>query len=307
VKKEDLLNDETVRQVRQSSVGKILIIDERNFKSTGKEEDKRTNDAIEKFKYDPGVRNAGTIILTSEKLSWGVSTFQALKPVLVLNRDIKDIAVARLDIDARLINYTTGNIIGFTEGEEHPDSFLVVLAHYDHLGKMGSEVYFPGANDNSSGVAMLLNLAKYFKEHSHKYSVVFIALTAEEAGLLGAKYFVENPLFDLSRIAFLVNFDLAGTGDEGIKVVNGSVYKDKFDLLTSLNEQGGYLKSVQIRGAACNSDHCMFHNQGVPCFYIYTLGGIQAYHDVYDRSETLPLTEFEDYTQLMIRFFEHIP
>jgi Zn-dependent M28 family amino/carboxypeptidase len=171
---------------------------------------------------------------------------------------------------------------------------------------MGSDVYFPGANDNSSGVALLLTLAKYFSSQPHKYSVAFIATSAEEMGMLGSGHFVENPMFDLGSIVFLVNFDLAGTGEDGIKVVNGSIYKDKFDLLKNLNLEKNYVRSVQIRGPACNSDHCMFHEKGVPCFYIYTLGGIQAYHDIYDKPETLPLTSFENYSRLMIDFFENI-
>jgi aminopeptidase YwaD len=76
--------------------------------------------------------------------------------------------------------------------------------------------------------------------------------------------------------------------------------------MTSINDRNQLLPKVASRGAACNSDHCMFHQKGVPCFYIYTLGGIQAYHDIYDRCETLPLTEFSDYCRLMILFFDSI-
>jgi Zn-dependent M28 family amino/carboxypeptidase len=151
---------------------------------------------------------------------------------------------------------------------------------------------------------MLLSLAKYYKENPHKYSIVFIALGAEEMGILGAKYYVKNPLFDLDRIRFLVNFDMAGTGDEGIKVVNGTVFRKEFDLLNELNKQNNYIHSVNIRGESCNSDHCMFYRQGVPSFFIYTMGGIQAYHDIYDRFETLPFTAFEGYSELMINFFD---
>ena len=103
-----------------------------------------------------------------------------------------------------------------------------------------------------------------------------------------------------------MNFDLAGTGEEGIRIVNGSVYKDKFDLITKINQQQELLPRIDIRGAACNSDHCYFYQKGVPCFYIYTQGGIKAYHDLADKYETLPLTEFVDYKKLMIRFFDAI-
>ena len=133
-----------------------------------------------------------------------------------------------------------------------------------------------------------------------------MAFAAEEIGLIGSKYFTDHPLFPLKKIKFLLNFDLAGTGDDGIQVVNGKNYQQKFDLLTKLNDQDKLLKQIKIRGEACNSDHCMFHNKGVPCFFIYTLGGIQAYHDIYDRAETLPLTEYQDYFTLLVRFISNL-
>jgi Zn-dependent M28 family amino/carboxypeptidase len=168
---------------------------------------------------------------------------------------------------------------------------------------MGNKVYFPGANDNASGTAMLLSFVKEYARHPPKYNTVFLAFSGEEIGLLGSKAFVEHPLTDLKKIKFLVNFDLAGTGEEGIKVVNGSIFKAQFDRLTKLNQQDHLLPKVEIRGAACISDHCRFYEKGVPSFFIYTQGGIKAYHDIYDRSETLPLTEFSHYFQLMQRFF----
>jgi Zn-dependent M28 family amino/carboxypeptidase len=182
------------------------------------------------------------------------------------------------------------------------DSLIVLTAHYDHLGMMGSKTIFPGANDNASGTALLLSLVKHYAAQPQKYTIVFIAFAGEEIGLIGSGYFTENPVFPLTKIKFLVNFDMAGTGDDGIQVVNGKIYQSKFDLLTKLNNEGSLMKQVKIRGEACNSDHCMFHSKGVPCFFIYTLGGIQAYHDVYDKADTLPFTDFEDYFRLITAF-----
>ena len=167
---------------------------------------------------------------------------------------------------------------------------------------MGRDTYFPGANDNASGISVLLNLEKYYANRKPEYTLVFIAFGAEELGLKGSEYYVTNPIFQLDKIKFLMNFDIAGTGDDGIRVVNGSVYPEQFEQLQQINERQGLLKEVKVRGEACNSDHCPFHNHGVPSFYIYTLGGIQAYHDVHDQPETLPLTEFEDLFRLVVEF-----
>ena len=135
-----------------------------------------------------------------------------------------------------------------------------------------------------------------------KYSLVFLAFGAEELGLLGSKYFVDHPPFALKNIKFLLNFDLAGTGSKGIQVVNATTYPNQFKTLQTLNQKQRYVKEIKARGHACNSDHCSFDSFQVPSFYSYTLGGIAAYHDVYDRFETLPLTSFEGYASLMKAF-----
>lgn len=205
-------------------------------------------------------------------------------------------------------NHQSQNVIAFVKGSESPDSFIVFSAHYDHLGQMGKDVYFPGANDNASGCAMLLNLAKFYAmpEHQPKCSIAFIAFCAEEVGLLGSKYYTEKPLFPLKNIRFLLNMDIMGTGEEGITAVNGSVFKKEFDVLKQINTENHFIKDVKTRGKAANSDHYFFSEKGVKAFFIYTMGGIKAYHDIYDRSETLPLNEFENLFKLINRFTEYL-
>jgi aminopeptidase YwaD len=292
------------------NAGENFILVDNTIKSTENNElNKMIDEFISFLKYSPQISCKGVIIYTKEKLTWENSTEVNVRPVIVINKeiDLNGFNSVELKIDTKYIDKCeTRNIVGYIKGSLKPDSLIVVTAHYDHLGKMGKDTYFPGANDNASGIAMILNLADYYSKNQPKYSIAFISLAAEEIGLYGAKEFTENPLFKLDKIKFLVNFDLAGTGEEGIRVVNGSLYKDKFDLLTKINTENTLLPKVDIRGAACISDHCLFYQKGVPCFYIYTQGGIKAYHDVYDKYETLPLTEFVDYNTLMIKFFEHL-
>jgi aminopeptidase YwaD len=287
----------------------FILIDSRDKKNEKPEITKNIDEYINFLKYSSQINIKGIIIYTTEKLTWEISPEQGPRPVITVNRelDLGSLSSIELTIDAKLLTgYKTQNIAGLIKGSSGSDSMIVVTAHYDHLGMMGKETYFPGANDNASGVAMILNLAKHYSVSKPKYTTLFIALSAEELGLLGARAFTDDPPVDLKKIKFLVNFDLAGTGDEGVRVVNGSVFKDKFDLLTKINSENNLLPKIDIRGAACNSDHCMFHQKGVPCFYIYTQGGIQAYHDVNDKFETLPLTEFEDYCRLIIEFFKKV-
>jgi VanZ family protein len=202
---------------------------------------------------------------------------------------------ATLDVDAQVIyNYQTQNIAAIVRGRTQPDSFLVVSAHYDHLGMMGNKTYFPGANDNASGVALLLELAAHYArpENQPAYSVVFLLFGAEEAGLVGSRYFVAHPLVPLPRIKFLVNLDLLGTGEEGATVVNGKVYEPAYQRLTALNDAHHYLPRLTARGRAANSDHFPFSEAGVPAFFLYTRGGSQVYHDVHDVPAALSLAGF---------------
>lgn len=302
---EEIMSDQLLGAKLRSSAGKFIVTDSYNKEDFTKEQLERIQGVIGFLKYHPNNPAAGTIELSSEKLTWHGAQQQYPKPSFTVFADSVNIPITKIKVDLKSKlekKFTTQNIAGYIEGDNQ-DSLIVIMAHYDHFGKMGSAL-FPGANDNASGTAMLLSLARYYSENTPSYNIVFIAFGGEEIGLLGSNYFVENPLFDLSKVKFLLNFDLAGTGDEGIQVVNGSVYRDKFDQLSNINEEQELLPQVKIRGSACNSDHCAFDEVGIPGFYIYTLGGTRAYHDVYDRFETLPFTEFEDYYTLMVEFLE---
>jgi hypothetical protein len=253
---------------------------------------------------------ASAVISLKEKLTWSASQEVSHYPLIeVMRNSIVCPNEIELTIENKFIpDHQSQNIIGFIKGSEYPDSFIVFSAHYDHLGQMGKEAYFPGANDNASGCAMLLNLAKYYSQPQNKpkYSIVFIAFAGEEVGLLGSKYFTENPLFPLSNIRFLLNMDIMGTGEDGITVVNGSVFKKEFDHLVKINAENNFIKVVKVRGKAANSDHYFFSEKGVNAFFIYTMGGIKAYHDIYDRAETLPLNEFENLFKLIISFGDYL-
>lgn len=246
------------------------------------------------------------VMVCNTKFTWSVSSYQNDFPVIEVKPEfLVDGAKVKVAIMAEFVeNYATQNILGYIKGtdKKRKNEYIVFTAHYDHLGHMGSEVFIPGANDNASGVSMLLALAKHYTENPPEHSVAFMFFGAEEAGILGSMHYVENPEFPLQDISFLLNLDLLGTGENGIQVVNSTVFTEQFDVLDSLNNENKYLVNIKKRGAAANSDHHWFYEQGVPCFFIYTLGGISAYHDIYDKAETLPLTEFNDLFNLLTEF-----
>jgi Zn-dependent M28 family amino/carboxypeptidase len=109
-------------------------------------------------------------------------------------------------------------------------------------------------------------------------------------------------MIPLNNIRFLLNTDLAGTGNEGITVVNATEFPKEFEMMKKINEENKLLAAINARGKAANSDHYFFTEKGVPSFFFYTLGGIKAYHDVFDKPETLPLNEHEDLFKLIVAF-----
>ena len=245
------------------------------------------------------------IVKLKKKLTYSVATELSDNTVIELLKDYFPNHLKTIDVNFEnkfIQHFKNQNLIGYVKGYQHPDSFIVYTAHYDHLGAMGKETYFPGANDNASGVSVLLNLARYYKKNPSKYSIAFIFFSGEEAGLLGSKYYSEHPIFPLSKIKFLTNLDLLGTGDDGIMVVNATVFKDQFHKLNQINLDKNYIKQIKQRGKAANSDHYWFTEKGVPSFFIYTMGGIQAYHDIYDIDKTLPLTKYLEVCKLLIDF-----
>jgi Zn-dependent M28 family amino/carboxypeptidase len=247
-------------------------------------------------------------MVTDRKLTWHVTDRQAAKPLFIIKKDswTKGAKTIRVEVEALFLPaFEASNVAGMIAGQ-HADSVILIGAHYDHLGLMGSKTIFPGANDNASGAAMLLEIAEYFSKHPPPYTMVFVAFGSEEAGLVGSRYFTEHPPLPLDQIILMINLDLTGTGKEGITVVNGKVLPDIYNKLTSLNDEGKYLPAIKARGEACNSDHCPFYSQGVPAIFIYTMGGIQAYHDIYDKAETLPLGEFGDLKELLIQYISSL-
>lgn len=285
-----------------------LVVDETALTLDTKEKKEAYQLAKAIVKYSPEPVIQGLIVL-QEKLTWHMSQEVCVGPILYVQKDSwpGDEPEIALQFEQQFrTNLTTQNVVAMIPGIREPDSFLLFTGHYDHLGRMGSDMYIPGANDNASGMALLTHLVQHYAQHPPEYTVVFLAFGAEEVGLLGSKYFVEQPMIELDRIRFLVNVDIVGTGSEGMAVVNGRVFEEEMALLDSLNTAMEALPHIKLRGKAANSDHYYFTEEGVHAFFIYTMGGISAYHDIYDKAETLPLTAFLDLKALLIAFGDRL-
>ena len=240
-----------------------------------------------------------TTIEITPKLTWTLSQNKTNKTAFSVRTDALDSTSNQINtidfaVRTKLKRLKTQNVYAVVAGSSQPDSFVVVCAHYDHLGMLGSNALFCGANDNAGGVAMLLDLAQYFVRNPQPYSLVFVAFGAEELGLLGSSFWVENPPIALKKIKFVLNLDLVTTGENGITVVNATNHLAQFERLKTINTQKYGLKKVAKRSNAPNSDHYPFTQKGVAALFVYAEGDWQHYHDVND----CPPVGFTKYTEL---------
>ncbi len=201
--------------------------------------------------------------------------------------------------------YRSQNICGYIPGDV--DTMIVFTAHYDHLG-MSGDTLFPGAHDNASGTAAILDLARMTNLQRGHYTYVFLIFGGEEAGLVGSRYFVEHPLVNLSKVKLLINIDLFCGGDEGLMVVNANDRSTIacVDLLQRINDERGYAEKIGRRDNAPNSDHYFFSDE-CPSIFIYTLGGpYGGYHSPTDTCDGCGLGNYMNFMSLLRVFLEHL-
>jgi len=248
--------------------------------------------------------------VVNTKFTWSVSGTAHKFPFIQVQESVfknhfqSNSTAISFDIDAQIKNHTARNVIGYLPAKKKSKKTIIITAHYDHLGRMGAATYFPGANDNASGNGMLISLAEKFKTKGLKnYNLLFVAFAGEEIGLLGSMYMASHPPVELKDIKFLLNLDIMGSGEEGITVVNATLFPDEFTRLETINKSKNYLAQIKRRGPAANSDHYFFTEAGVPAFYIYTMGPNKHYHDIYDTYQELSFSAFGNLSNLIEEFF----
>lgn len=235
-------------------------------------------DEILQSKQDKRYRSAGLQIRTA-----------------LLEESPKELVVAHRSAYKKLRSH---NIIAMIPGRS--DSLIMLTAHYDHMGDLGT-VYYPGANDNAGGTAVLMALARHYAENPPACSLLVCLLSGEEQGLLGAEHYAASPRYDLERVICLINLDMVGSGREGYGLVNGAVCPRESAILQDICESLGY-GECRIRNNSPNSDHYPFTTRGVKAIFLYSSGGEQPYHHPDDIAETLDWEVLER-TKHMIREF----
>lgn len=212
----------------------------------------------------------------------------------------------------------TKNVVGVLEGAgPHADETIVVGAHYDHLGHGGlasgslaflSGDIHNGADDNASGTAMVMELARRLarRPDSLDRRIVFIAFSGEEKGLLGSRHYVEHPLYPLDKTVMMINFDMVGRlNEKGELTVMGTGSTPGLEALVDAIGTSAGFKVKKVKGASDGfggSDHESFYQKGVPILFPFT--GLHAdYHRPSDDSERINfagMARIADFGELLL-------
>jgi len=181
------------------------------------------------------------------------------------------------------------NLVGYVKGTKYPDRFIVVTAHYDHLGVRDGQVY-NGADDNASGVAVLLQLAAHYAGAARpEHSLVFAALDAEELGLVGARALVKRLKAEKRDVALDVNLDMVGHSERGELYASGTYHTpalrpalERVAANAPVKLLIGHDRPEQGHDDWTNqSDQYAFHKAGVPFVYF----GVEDHADYHKPSD----------------------
>lgn len=202
--------------------------------------------------------------------------------------------------------FLTGtNVIGFINN--NASTTVVIGAHYDHLG-MGGEgslyregaAIHNGADDNASGVAVMLDLAYKLQTSDLKgHNYLFIAFSGEEMGLLGSNYFTKNPTLDLSKISYMINMDMVGRlNDDRVLAINGIGTSPRWNQIVNANNKD--FKLATSESGVGPSDHTSFYLNDIPVLHFFT-GQHEDYHKPGDDAEKLNYTGMEQISSFIYR------
>lgn len=208
-----------------------------------------------------------------------------------------------------LAKISTANILGILAGK-HPvlkKQVIILGAHYDHLGIKNGKIY-PGADDNASGVSVLLEIAKRLKQEdvNLKRSILFIAFGAEEQGLKGSDFFVNNPLVPLNTIQVMLNMDMLGRlNTQKHLYINGAGTFRKGNKMLRKLAKNYDVKLVIHVGSVGGSDHVSFYKKEISVLGLHT-GAHEQYHLPTDSKSLLNYNGLQMLSNYMYQVVVHL-
>ncbi|MGZ0015605.1 M28 family peptidase [Yeosuana sp. AK3] len=207
--------------------------------------------------------------------------------------------------------YLGTNILGFIKGTENPEIYIVISAHYDHEGIKNGLIY-NGADDDASGIAALISFAEYFKNNPPKHSVILAAFDAEELGLEGSKYFVNNSVIPLKNIMVNLNMDMISRSEKNELFAVGTRYNEtlkevisNFKTLHGVRLLHGHDGDDNLDNWTFSSDHASFHKKGIPFLY-FGVDDHADYHTPNDDFENIQPDFYKESVKIILSVFNTI-
>ena len=187
------------------------------------------------------------------------------------------------------------NVVGKITGSKHPNKYIILTAHYDHLGFHDGKI-FNGADDNASGVAAIMAAAKFFKNNPPKHTLIFVALDAEEVGLEGAKYFVKNNPVKNENVLLNINLDMISRNKANEIYICGThhypILKEQLihiDATSPIQVKFGHdTPDLGYNDWTNSSDHAPFHKEKIPFIYL----GVEDHEDYHKHTDTFEKIDY---------------
>lgn len=228
-------------------------------------------------------------------------TFAELTAAANENKNIKLECSYRIDE-----KYKASNIVGYIPGtdEKLKDEFIIIGGHMDHVGDNFNGTYNPGALDNASGTAAMMEIARVITQNKVKpnKSIIFIAFNGEEYHLTGSEYYAENPVFPLKK-AVMINMDMVGSSYKmPLLIANGDGFAPdlKFEFLELAKSRGVDAKASNLTA----SDHTNFGIKGVPSVLLINMDDMHGYHSPNDTLEDVDSKRLEEIIKLVLYYID---
>jgi hypothetical protein len=191
----------------------------------------------------------------------------------------------KMKADIFSISATAHNVVAFKNNKAKHT--VIIGAHHDHLGfgeikgsrEPESNAIHNGADDNASGTSALIELSKLLKKKKYKkFNYLFIAFSGEEMGLLGSKYFVENPTIDLDNATFMINMDMVGRLKETLLIYGTGTSPSWKDIINTISQDSSAIRKIKTSESGIgSSDHTSFYLDSIPSLHFFT-GQHDEYH-----------------------------
>jgi hypothetical protein len=274
----------------------IIIAREPNFK----------DDRLTKLAYDNSAGDAGLpVIVIAREAADRLLSLSKLTVAQLEQSPAAQTLTGNVSLTTDVVRNETPayNVIGMLAGSDPilKNEVIIVGAHYDHLGRggegtgslapRGGDIHY-GADDNASGTAGVLELARLFSKQKPKHTIVFMAFGGEEEGLLGSNYYVNHPLLPLANTVAMINMDMIGRMKDGRLIIGGvGTAKEWRDLIAgekqfqlTLNEDG-----------FGPSDHSSFYSKQIPVLFFWT----GTHNDYHKPSDTFDKINYADEARIL--------